>query len=260
VIQKKTIAPKIKFKTNNSPEEYKNAVDFMEEYVAKITSGFDPELIWLTSHKPLYTAGISSKEEDLLLINPHRSATQELDPPKQGEHNPHSSTLIDFSKIPVYKTNRGGKYTYHDDGMRIIYVMLNLKNVFAPEKPDVAKFVEMLENWVIAVLARIGIKGEIRKDRVGIWVECEDENGNKCEKKIAAMGIKIRKWISYHGIAININPNLAGFSGIVPCGLKDFGVTSIFDLGKKISFEEIDEIIKEEFFKVFENYQPHSSS
>ncbi len=217
-----TINPKIKFKTSNKPVDYKEAVEFMENYVTKIHSGDQSELIWLTSHPPIYTAGISSKDEDLL-------------------HN----------DIPVYKTNRGGKYTYHDDGMRIIYVMLNLKNCFTPNPPDVAKFVEMLENWVIAVLARLKIKGEIKKNRVGIWVECS----NKKEKKIAAMGIKIRKWVSYHGIAININPDLEGFKGIVPCGLKNFGVTSVADLGKKTSFEEIDKIIKEEFFNVFENYQ-----
>jgi len=215
------IKPKIKFETSNDPVDYKEAVEFMEKYVAKISAGEEPELIWLATHQPLYTAGVSAKESDLLK-----------------------------NDLPVYKTNRGGKHTYHDDGMRIIYVMLNLKNAFAPNQPDVAKFVEMLENWVIAVLARLKIKGEIRKNRVGIWVECED----KSEKKIAAMGIKIRKWISYHGIAINVNPDLEGFKGIVPCGLKDFGVTSITDLGKKISFEEIDKIIKEEFFKVFRNY------
>jgi lipoyl(octanoyl) transferase len=215
------INAKIKFKTSNKPVDYKEAVEFMESYVAEISAGNQPELIWLTSHQPVYTAGISAKDEDLLR-----------------------------NDIPVHKTNRGGKHTYHDDGMRIIYVMLNLKNAFAPHQPDVAKFVEMLENWVIAVLARLEIKGEIKKNRVGIWVECED----KSEKKIAAMGIKIRKWISYHGIAININPDLEGFKGIVPCGLKDFGVTSVVDLGKAISFEEIDEIIKEEFFKIFINY------
>ncbi|MFT5702789.1 MAG: lipoyl(octanoyl) transferase [Rickettsiales bacterium] len=224
---------KIKFKTSDKPEDYNKVVEFMEDNVAKIVAQDESELIYLTSHKPLYTAGISSKEEDLL-----------------------------SNDLPVFKTNRGGKYTYHDDGMRIIYVMLNLKNVFAPEKPDVAKFVEMLENWVIAVLARIGIKGEIRKDRVGIWVECLDTNGQKTEKKIAAMGIKIRKWVSYHGIAINIEPNLEGFSGIVPCGLKNFGVTSIKDLGsdfgdnvgKEILFSKIDQFIQEEFFKIFQNY------
>ncbi len=217
---------KIKFKTSNKPVDYKEAVEFMENYVAEIAAGIQPELIWLTSHKPIYTAGVSAKDSDLLR-----------------------------NDIPVHKTNRGGKHTYHDDGMRIIYVMLNLKNTFAPNHPVVAKFVDMLENWVIAVLARLKIKGEIRKNRVGIWVECFDAKGNKIEKKIAAMGIKIRKWISYHGIAININPDLEGFNGIIPCGLKDFGVTSIADLGKKISFAEIDEIIKEEFFKIFRNYQ-----
>lgn len=216
-----TINSKIKFKTSNQPVDYLEAVEFMENYVAEISANTQPELIWLTTHNPLYTAGVSSRDEDLLR-----------------------------SDIPIYKTNRGGKHTYHDSGMRIIYVMLNLKNCFAPKNPDVAEFVRMLESWVIAVLARLEIKGEIRKDRVGIWVE-----GEGGEKKIAAIGIKIKKWISYHGIAININPDLEGFKGIVPCGLKDFGVTSIADLGKKISFKRIDKIIEEEFFKIFNHYQ-----
>ena len=236
------IKPEIKFKTSNKPVDYQEAVSFMENYVAEILAGNQPELIWLTTHQPIYTAGVSAKPEDLLQNSPASFA------------DTNSIALNRRNIIPVHKTNRGGKHTYHDDGMRIIYVMLNLKNAFAPYQPDIAKFVEMLENWVIKVLARLEIKGEIRKDRVGIWVECLDENGNKTEKKIAAMGIKIKKWISYHGIAININPDLEGFKGIVPCGLKDFGVTSITDLGKKISFEEIDEIIKEEFFKIFKNY------
>jgi lipoyl(octanoyl) transferase len=215
------IKPEIKFKTSNNPVDYTQAVEFMENYVAKISTGENQELIWLTTHNPLYTAGISAKESDLLK-----------------------------NDLPVYKSNRGGQYTYHDSGMRIIYVMLNLKNCFAPHQPDVSKFVEMLENWVIAVLKKLGIEGEIRKDRVGIWVV--DKNGQ--EKKIAAMGIKIRKWVSYHGIAININPNLKGFEGIVPCGLKNFGVTSLAELGEEVSFGEIDRIIEEEFFKVFGNY------
>ena len=215
------IKPKIKFKTSNFPVEYKKATDFMENYVAKIVANKKLELIWLTSHPPIYTAGISAKDEDLLNYD-----------------------------IPVFKTNRGGKYTYHDEGMRIIYVMLNLKNCFYPSLPDVAKFVAMLENWIINVLARVGIKGEIKKNRVGIWVI--DKNGK--EKKIAAMGIKIKKWISYHGIAININPNLKGFDGIVPCGLKEFGITSIADLEKMIHIKKLDKIIKEEFFVVFKNY------
>jgi lipoyl(octanoyl) transferase len=135
--------------------------------------------------------------------------------------------------------------------MRIIYVMLDLKNVFAPENPDVAEFVKMLESWIINVLAEIGIQGEIRKDRVGIWVT--EENGS--ENKIAALGIKIKKWVSYHGIAININPDLSHFSGIVPCGISEFGVTSLEKLNQKISKEKFDELLKNQFFKIFKNYQ-----
>jgi lipoyl(octanoyl) transferase len=213
--------PQIKFKISNKPVSYQDAIKFMEERASQISENEESELIWLTSHKPIYTAGISAKDSDLLT-----------------------------DKIPVVKTNRGGKYTYHDDGMRIVYVMLNLKNAFAPEKPDVSKFVKMLEEWVIAVLNRIGIKGEIRKDRVGIWVELPDGS----EKKVAAMGIKLKKWVSYHGIAININPDLEGFKGIVPCGLQNFGVTSLQDLGVDVSFSKIDDLIQEEFFKIFSNY------
>ena len=216
-----TIKLKIKFKTSNRSVDYKKAVQLMEQNIAKIISGDSLELIWLTSHPPIYTAGVSAKDEDLL---------------RNG--------------IPVFKTNRGGKYTYHDQGMRIIYVMLNLKNCFYPNQPDVAKFVKMLEAWIIAILAKFEIKGEIKQDRIGIWIIDKD---NK-EKKIAAIGIKLKKWVSYHGIAININPNLEAFSGIVPCGIKNFGVTSMEDLGKKITFREVDKIIKEEFFNIFKNY------
>ncbi len=215
--------PQIKFKTSNKPVNYPNSVKFMENYVGKIYQKSKPELIWLTSYSPIYTAGISAKEQDLL----------------------------NCKNIPVFQSNRGGQYTYHDDGMRIIYVMLDLKNCFYPEKPDVAKFVEMLEKWIIAILLKLEIKGEIRKNRVGIWVT----NPNGEENKIAAIGIKLKKWISYHGIAINLNPDLKGFEGIVPCGIKDFGVTSIAKLGKKITINQLDKIIKTEFFKIFSNYQ-----
>jgi lipoyl(octanoyl) transferase len=217
----------INFQADSKSINYPEAFEFMENYALEIASGTKPELIWLTSHQSVYTAGVSAKDKDLLDKN-----------------------------IPVYKSNRGGQYTYHDEGMRIIYTMINLKNCFAPQKPDVSKFVEMLENWVIAILAKLGIKGEIKKGRVGIWVLCAD---NK-EKKIAAIGIKLKKWVSYHGIAININPNLEAFKAIVPCGLKDFGVTSISDLGGGVSLQRLDQIIQEEFFKIFTNYQDSSLS
>lgn len=205
----------IEWKISQEAIDYQEAVDFMEERVEKIIAGKAKQLIWLTSHPKIYTAGISAKEEDLLNKN----------------------------KIPVYKTNRGGQYTYHDTGMRIIYVMLDLKKIFSPFRPDISKFIVMLENWVIAILNEIGIKGEIRKKRVGIWVKGQDHK----EKKIAAIGIKLKKWVSYHGIAINLDPNLENFAGIIPCGIKDFGVTSIAKEGKKTSLKELDKIIKKQF-------------
>lgn len=200
---------------------YPQALQLMEQRVAEIINAEKPELIWLCEHHSVYTAGISAKDSDLL-----------------GEN------------LPVYKTNRGGKYTYHGPGIKIIYVMLDLKKVFAPEKPDVARFVKMLENWIIAILARFNVIGEIRPGRVGVWVRAADGS----EKKIAAIGIKLKKWVSYHGIAININPDLAAFNQIIPCGISEFGVTSLADLGKKISAAELNEIIRSEFYKIFNNY------
>jgi len=194
---------------------FEEALNFMQNRVEEIIGETTPQLVWTLEHHPVYTAGISAKEADLLAE----------------------------SDIPVFKTNRGGKYTYHCPGMKIIYVMLDLKKFFAPEKPDVALFVEFLENWVINILAEFGIKGEIRKGRVGIWVETPEG-----EKKIAALGIKLKKWVSYHGIAINIAPDMSGFKNIVPCGIAEFGVTSMKELGIDAG-KNFDEVIKEKFFQ-----------
>lgn len=196
---------------------FEDALSFMQNRVENIISGKEKQLIWLLEHHPVYTAGISAKPEDLL---------QETD-------------------VPIFQTNRGGKYTYHCPGMKIIYVMLDLKRFFSPEKPDVARFVEFLENWVIAVLAEFEIKGEIKKGRVGIWVT----NKKGEEKKIAAIGIKIKKWVSYHGIAININPDLAGFNNIVPCGIKEFGVTTMAEILGKIDEKKFEEFVREKFLE-----------
>lgn len=214
------IKAKITWKISNDLVSYEDAIRFMEEEVEKIISGKSFGTIWLTEHPSIYTAGISAKEED----------------------------LINQQQIPVFKTNRGGKYTYHGPGIKIIYVMLDIKKLFAPENPDIARFVKMLEEWIIAVLDNLGIKGEIRKDRVGIWVE--GKNGG--EDKIAALGIKVRKWVSYHGMALNVNPDLNFFKGIVPCGIKEekFGVTSLEKLGKEVKEENLNEIIKTEFSKI----------
>jgi len=220
---------KIEWKISPNLTDYAFAVEFMEQKVKEIWENKSSEMIWLVEHPPIYTAGISARDSDLLT-----------------------------DKIPVYKTNRGGKHTYHGPGMRIIYVMLDLKKCFAPENPDISEFVKMLENWIINVLAEIGIKGEIRKDRVGIWVDDNNalgnKSGNKLENKIGAIGIKIRKWISYHGIAININPDLSNFQGIVPCGISEFGITSLAKLNQTTNFDKIDQLLKSEFYKIFQNY------
>ncbi|MDA9817808.1 lipoyl(octanoyl) transferase LipB [Flavobacteriaceae bacterium] len=203
----------ISWQIDQSPILYEDAFAIMEQRALDIIANKNSELIWITEHPPVYTAGISAKPEEIL------------------NHN-----------IPVFQTNRGGKYTYHGPGVKIIYVMLNLKKLFYPKPPDVRIFVRMLENWIIAILAKIGIKGETRKDRIGIWV-C-DRNG--AEKKIAAIGIKLKKWVSYHGIAINVNPDLKAFQGIIPCGISNFGVTSVNEVSTK-GLPKLNQIIKKEF-------------
>lgn len=204
----------IEVKKSKGLVEFPKALEFMEKRVEGIISGKEKQMIWFLEHEPVYTAGVSAKDEDLLV---------------KGD-------------VPIFKTNRGGQYTYHCPGMLIGYFMLDLKKFFAPKQPDVRKFVEFLENLVIRVLAKYGIKGEIRPGRVGIWVV--DKNGN--EKKIAALGIKLKKWVSYHGIAINIDPDLSGFNNIVPCGIREFGVTSIKEICGEIDKNEfINSLIKE---------------
>lgn len=195
--------------------DFQDSFEFMQKRVEDIIAGEKPQLIWSLEHPPVYTAGVSANDADLL----------------------------NKTDVPVYKTNRGGKYTYHCPGMRIIYVMLDLKQFFAPEKPDVSRFVKFLENWVIGILAEFGIKGELKKDRIGIWVT--DENG--VEKKVAALGIKLRKWVSYHGIAINIDPDMSGFNNIVPCGIREFGVTSIAEILGHIDAKKFDDVVLKKF-------------
>ena len=193
---------------------YEEAISTMEDRVKAIHQGLAPEMVWLLEHPSLYTAGSSAKQSDLLMKN----------------------------TLPVYETGRGGQYTYHGPGQRIAYVMLDLSK----RRRDVRFFVTALEQWIIDTLAVFGIKGERRCGRVGIWVEHEGQ-----EKKIAALGIRLRRWISFHGIAINVNPNLAHFKGIVPCGLAEYGVTSLKDLGISISLAELDDALQQTWV---ENY------
>jgi lipoyl(octanoyl) transferase len=205
----------IEWRVEKNLVKYDEALKFMEQTAQEIIEEKRDSLIWVLEHYPVYTAGISAKDEDLL----------------------------DNKNIEVFKINRGGKYTYHCPGMKIIYVLLNLKKLFYPAKPDISRFVEFLEMWIIAVLKNYQIEARIRKGRVGLWVETATG-----EKKISAIGIKIKKWVSYHGIALNINPDLAGFNNIVPCGIKEFGITSFSQLGiENFDEENFSKILKKEF-------------
>jgi len=192
---------------------YHEAMGVMEQRVKAISDGSSPELVWLLEHPPLYTAGTSAKLTDLL----------------------------DQQRLPVYKTGRGGQYTYHGPGQRVAYVMVDLTK----RKRDVKAFVTALEQWIIDTLVVFGIKGERRCNRVGIWV-----NHNGLDEKIAAIGVRLHRWISFHGIAINVNPDLSHFQGIVPCGLSQYGVTSCAALGVSISLVELDKALQSQWKKI----------
>lgn len=202
--------------------DYDFALDFMNLRVDEIINKKANNLIWVLEHPSIYTAGISAKDSDLL----------------------------DTTDSRIYKTNRGGKYTHHCPGMKIIYAMIDLKNFFAPKEPDVASFVNFLECWIIGILANYQIEGNIRKDRVGIWVESK-KGDISSDKKISAIGIKLKKWVSYHGISLNVNCDLSGFNKIIPCGISEFGVTSLKELGCNSFDEDFNKnfqlILKKEF-------------
>ncbi|MFN7038551.1 MAG: lipoyl(octanoyl) transferase LipB [Alphaproteobacteria bacterium] len=208
----------VEWKVTNKLVEYQEAINFMENKVESIFNDNSPELVWLLEHEHLYSAGTSAKDNELIRNN----------------------------NFPVYKTGRGGKYTYHGPGQRIGYVMLNLKKRYYPNSPDLKLYIWHLEEWLIKSLDIIGIKGERRKDRIGIWVATKFG-----EKKIAAIGVRVRKWITYHGFALNINPNLDHFNHIIPCGISEYGVTSIEQLGYNIAVQKIDEILKKKFLEIF---------
>jgi len=203
---------------------YPDALERMEQIVSGLISGNDLEHVWLLEHPELYTAGTSANLSD----------------------------LIDPGLFPVYSSQRGGQYTYHGPGQRIAYTMLDLNK----RGKDVRKYVHSLEEWIIQTLAEFDIKGERRKDRVGVWVVRDDKpptsSGQFLEDKIAAVGVRLRKWISFHGIAINVNPNLNHYKGIVPCGIQQHGVTSLADLGLKVTIEDLDKALIKTFDNVFE--------
>ena len=204
---------------------YEDAVSFMETRADAIARGEADELIWLVEHPPLYTAGTSAKPAD----------------------------LTDPDRFPVYDSKRGGQYTYHGPGQRVVYVMLDLNR----RGRDVRAFVKSLEDWVIATLAEFNIKGEIREGRVGVWVARDDKpltiSGAKPEDKIAAIGIRLRKWVSFHGISINVEPELDHFTGIVPCGITEHGVTPLADLGYPVTMEDVDVALRRTFEEQFES-------
>ena len=205
--------------TSRDLVDYCEAEAFMERRVQDIIERKASEAIWLLEHPPTYTAGTSARREDLLSIN----------------------------RFPVYLTKRGGQYTYHGPGQRVIYVMLDLNR----RGRDVRAFVKFLENWVITTLLQFNIIGEIREGRVGVWVKRPEKpncpNGNTAEDKIAAIGIRLRKWVSFHGISINVEPDLDHFSGIVPCGISEHGVTSLVDLGLPVTMDDLDVALKMTF-------------
>lgn len=193
---------------------YRQAMDRMDAHVNAIAHGTEPERVWLLEHPPLYTAGTSAHAEDL--VAPDR--------------------------FPVFKTGRGGQYTYHGPGQRVAYAMLDLKR----RGSDVRAYVTGLEQWIIDTLDQFNVKGERREDRVGVWVR----RGER-EDKIAAIGIRVRHWVTFHGISINVNPDLEHFGGIVPCGIREHGVTSLVDLGQPVSMTDLDVALKKTFTRTF---------
>lgn len=197
---------------------YGEAVAAMEARVAAIADGAAPELVWLVEHPPLYTAGTSADPDD----------------------------LVEPDRFPVHATGRGGQYTYHGPGQRVAYVMLDLK----ARGPDVRAFVADLEAWIIATLAAFNVRGERREDRVGVWVARPDRGAGR-EDKIAAIGIRVRRWVTYHGISLNVDPDLGHFSGIVPCGVHDHGVTSLVDLGLPVTMADADVALRVAFEEIF---------
>ena len=202
---------------------YEDALEMMEDRVAAIRKGTANEAIWFLEHPPLYTAGTSAKIED----------------------------LTDPDRFPVFEAKRGGQYTYHGPGQRVVYVMLDVDK----RGRDVRCFVQQLEHWVISALASFNVAGHIRSGRVGVWVERPEKpplpDGTMAEDKIAAIGIRLRRWVSFHGISINVDPDLAHFDGIVPCGITDFGVTSLVDLGLPVTMEDLDVALRQSFDGAF---------
>src|SRR5436190_9647103 len=212
-------APPVEWRISEQPVTYPEAVAAMESRAAAIAAGHAAELVWLLEHPPLYTSGTSGRNDDL------------LDP-----------------RFPLFTSGRGGQLTYHGPGQRVAYVMLDLKR----RRPDVRVFVAGLEQWIIRTLAHFNVRGERREDRVGVWVKRPDK-GVGHEDKIAAIGVRLKRWVSFHGIAINVEPELEHFAGIVPCGVADprYGVTSLVDLGQLVTMADVDVALRQAFEELF---------
>lgn len=215
--------PAVEWRIEDAPIPYPDAVTAMEARAAAIANGEAPELVWLLEHPPLYTSGTSGKDDDLL-----------------------------DARFPVFETGRGGQITYHGPGQRVAYVMLDLK----ARRPDVRAYVAALEDMIIRTLAAFNVKGERREDRVGVWVNRPDK-GAGFEDKIAAIGVRLKRWVSFHGIAINVEPDLSHFKAIVPCGVVDprYGVTSLVDLGLPVGMTDVDVALRQAFGEVFGEMQ-----
>ncbi|MFN8831009.1 MAG: lipoyl(octanoyl) transferase LipB [Labrys sp. (in: a-proteobacteria)] len=210
--------PPVEWVTTDGTVDYLSALAEMEARAEAIAEGRAGERVWLLEHPPIYTAGTSARDAD----------------------------LVDPERFPVYHTGRGGQFTYHGPGQRIAYVMLDLKR----RRPDVRAFVAALEAWLIDTLWRFSVRGERREDRVGVWVRRPDR-GAAAEDKIAAIGIRMRRWVSFHGLALNVEPDLDHFSGIIPCGVRDHGVTSLVDLGLPVTMTDVDMALRASFEPIF---------
>jgi lipoyl(octanoyl) transferase len=215
--------PPVEWQVFEGLQPYAETLALMETRAELVSQGLAPEAIWLLEHPPLYTAGTSANPAD----------------------------LVEADRLPVHQTGRGGQYTYHGPGQRVVYVILDLKR----RRQDVRAFVCALEAWIINTLAEFNVKGERRSDRVGVWVTRPEKeplaDGSIAEDKIAALGIRLRKWVSFHGIAINVEPDLTHYSGIVPCGIQGYGVTSLVDLGLPVTMDDLDVALKQAFEPVF---------
>ena len=213
----------VQWEISDGEVDYNTALKKMDKQVQQIISGEADEKVWLLEHPSLYTAGTSADKKD----------------------------LVEPNRFPVFKTKRGGQYTYHGPGQRVVYVMLDLNK----RGKDIKKFVKNLEAWIIHTLAEFNVVGQSRNGRIGIWVERPDKPKSIDElleeEKIAAIGVRLRKWITFHGLSINVDPDLSHFQGIVPCGIKEHGVTSLVDLGLPVSMTDLDIALEKNFSKVF---------